>query len=239
MCKWPVWVFQKPNGREKNIESTEKINTCFQSSKKLEHAVYIQSKTIYSLLLRLFIQTFNFMCITSTCLWVCFTTEFHTGLRRWSYEWCADRTLDIAENNGCIEVYSTYVNKNILFQLNVWFFLDYSFYFIGNIKISRILEWNLILKLIAKLLFSLIFFIWYENFLTNMYTNEPQCFQLFCNLDFLIAFFFSLNNSLKWTFQRSPWCSVFLRCQLLEYYLCFNNLVPCVLTVLQYFTLCV
>ena len=120
-----MWVFQKPNGREKSIENTEKINTFFQPSKKSECTVYIQYKTIYSLPLRLFIQIFNSMCIASTCLWFVSlqnsTEELEDGevMNGMQTELLTSpKTMDVLR-------YSIYVNKNILFQLNV--FLTYSF----------------------------------------------------------------------------------------------------------------
>lgn len=58
-------------------------------------------------MLKHFIQIFSLTCVASTCLWVFLTTGFHTELRRWrSYEWGTDRTTDIAENQGCTEVFS-------------------------------------------------------------------------------------------------------------------------------------
>lgn len=119
-----MWVFQKRNGREKTIENTEKINTFFQPSKKSECTVYIQNKTIYSLPLRLFIQIFNSMCIASTYLWFVSlqnsTEELEDGevMNGMQTELLTSpKTMDVLR-------YSIYVNKNILFQLNV--FLTYS-----------------------------------------------------------------------------------------------------------------
>ena len=115
-----MWVFQKPNGREKNIDNTEKINTFFQPSKKLECTVYIQHKTIYSLPLRLFIQIVNSMCIASTCLWFVSlqnsTEELEDGevMNGMQTELLTSpKTMDALR-------YSIYVNKNILFQFNVF-----------------------------------------------------------------------------------------------------------------------
>lgn len=116
-----MWVLQKPNGREKNIENTEKINTFFQPSEKLEFTVYIQNKTIYTLPLRLFIQIFSSMCIASTCLWFVSlqnsTEELEDGevMNGMQTELLTSpKTMDALR-------YSIYVNKNILFQLNVFF----------------------------------------------------------------------------------------------------------------------
>ena len=116
-----MWVLQKPNGREKNIENTEKINTFFQPSEKLEFTVYIQNKTIYTLPLRLFIQIFRSMCIASTGLWFVSlqnsTEELEDGevMNGMQTELLTSpKTMDALR-------YSIYVNKNILFQLNVFF----------------------------------------------------------------------------------------------------------------------
>ena len=92
---------------------------------KSECTVYIQNKTIYSLPLRLFIQIFNSMCIASTCLWFVSlqnsTEELEDGevMNGMQTELLTSpKTMDVLR-------YSIYVNKNILFQLNV--FLTYSF----------------------------------------------------------------------------------------------------------------
>ena len=91
------------------------------------------------------------------------------------------------------------MNKNILLQFNVCCFLVYrSFYFIGKSKKSGILEWKLGLIVMAELLFYLIFFymIWkLSDKHVKRVSMLPTLVNVRYNLDFLIAFFFSLNNS--------------------------------------------
>ena len=115
-----MWVFQKPNGREKNIDNTEKINTFFQPSKKLECTVYIQHKTIYSLPLRLFIQIFNSMCIASTCLWFVSLQNSIEELEDGEVMNGMQTELLTSPKTMAALRYSIYVNKNILCQFNVF-----------------------------------------------------------------------------------------------------------------------
>lgn len=113
-----------------------------------------------------------------------------------------------------------------IFYFNLMFFLIYScFYFIEKTKL-RILEWNLILKLIGKLLF---FFYMRNSWQTcNKWASILPTF--FCNLDFLIVFFFSLSYSLKWTFQSSLWCGVVFYFDISS----LNTTLHCILRILQY-----
>ena len=88
------------------------------------------------------------------------------------------------------------MNKNILLQFNVCCFLVYrSFYFIGKSKKSKILEWKLGLIVMAELLFYLIFFYMIWELSDKHVKWVPTLVNVRYNLDFLIAFFFSLNNS--------------------------------------------
>lgn len=111
--------YRKPNGREKNIENTEKINTFFPAKRNWVHCIY-PDKPFYTLPLRLFIQIFSSMCIASTCLWFVSLQEFTEELEDGEVMNGMQTELLTSPKTMDALRYSIYVNKNILFQLNVF-----------------------------------------------------------------------------------------------------------------------